>query len=225
MTPATWLLDLSGQVPPTVSLYGIDIESRFFPSSPAPNIRLSTDSVTKLPADWSSTVTLVHQRSLAVALPLPEFPVALKEIYRVLAPEGWFNSLETLLDVSQWSWTPGPATTKLFKLAGAVFQTRGLAPDLPLRLPALLEEAWFVNIHTERRTFNLHGPDGALWMDNGLRALQPLKKPVLAAGGLGFVKSEEEYDALMDAAKNELLGSPQVSDIFLVYTQKPLPPS
>jgi len=215
----SWLLDLMGQVSSAVSLYGIDIEPRLFPSDPAPNIHLSTDSITKLPASWSSTFTLVHQRYLFLALTLPEWQAALKEMHRVLVPGGWINLTEALLDVLQFSWTPGPGLTKLFTHVCAVCRARGVIPDLPDRLPALVEEAGFVNIKTEKRGLTTYGEDGAALRDNSYRAMIALKKPLLDAGQL---ESEEEYDNLVNTATKEWAEIPEaVIETCMVYAQKP----
>jgi hypothetical protein len=226
MTPAAWLLDLSGQVPPSVSLYGTDISSRLFPLDPAPNIHLSTDSVTKLPISWSSTFTLVHQRLLVLGLTLSEWKAALKEIYQILVPGGWINLFEILLDASQWRWKTGPATTKLFELVCAVCFSKGLVPDIPSHLPALLEEAGFVNIRTEERPASMYGEDGAGMRDNVHKVLMGMKKPVMDAGGMGFVNSREEYEDLTNATITEWSETPAaVTHPFMVYAQKPPPDS
>jgi len=219
---ASWLLDLAEQVPPTVSFYGIDIGSRLFPSNPASNIHLSVNSVTKLPASWSSTFTLVHQRFLVLGLTLPDWQAAFKELYRILVPGGWINLLEPQLDVSRFSWTSGPATATIFTLACAVMLARGFVPDLPYSLPALLKEAGFVNIHTEERGTSLYGEDGTGMRENCHKGLLGLKTPVLDAGGMGSVKNEEEYHSLANAARKEWSETPEaVIQIFMVYAQKP----
>jgi hypothetical protein len=220
--PVSWLLDLAEQVPPTVLLYGIDIGSRLFPSDPASNIHLSVNSVTNLLASWSSTFTLVHQRFLIMGLTLPDWQAAFNELYRILVPGGWINLLEPQLDVSQFSWNPGPATTKMFMLMRAVMLANGFVPDLPRSLPALLKEAGFVNIHTEERGTSLYGEGGAGMRDNCHRGLLALKTPVLDAGGMGFVKSEEEFHSLSNATRKEWSETPEaVVQIFTFYAQKP----
>jgi hypothetical protein len=101
---ASWLLDLAGQVSPEVFLRGIDIESRIFLSNPASNIHLSTDSVTKLPASWSSTFILVHQRHLILGLTFNDWQAAFKEMYRIIVPGGWVNLFEIMdLQMDAWS--------------------------------------------------------------------------------------------------------------------------
>jgi hypothetical protein len=140
-------------------------------------------------------------------------------MYRVLVPGGWVNLTETLMDVLEFRWTPGPATTKLFMLARNVFLARGIIPDIPRRLPTLLEEAGFVNIHAEEHGLTLYGQDGADMRDNTHRGLLGMKTPLLKTGEL---KSEEEYDSLVSAASKEWSEIPEaVAEVTAVYAQKP----
>jgi hypothetical protein len=147
----------------------------------------------------------------------------LKEIYQVLVPGGRINLLEILLDASQWRWKTGPAaTTKLFKLVQGFFLGKGLVPDIPSLLLALLEEAGFVNIRTEERAASMYGEDGAETRDIFHKVLVGMKKPVMDTGEMGFVKSEEEYDALTNVVIKEYLETPAAaSHMFMVYAQKP----
>jgi hypothetical protein len=198
---ASWLLDLAGQpeVSPEVFLHGIDIESRIFPSNPAPNIHLSTDSITKLPASWSSTFTLVHQRLLVLGLTRQDWRAAFKEMYRIIIPGGWVNLLEALMDLTQFKWAPGPAMLQLFTAVRALLLTKGIILDLPLHLPALLEEAGFINIHVEERGVTIYGQEGADMRENTCRGMMGMKAHILNMGGLEFVKSAEEYENLVNA--------------------------
>ncbi|KIM71389.1 hypothetical protein PILCRDRAFT_82832 [Piloderma croceum F 1598] len=219
---ASWLLDLARRVSPEVFLHGIDIESRIFPSNHAPNIHLSTDSITKLPASWSSTFTLVHQRHLILGLTFQDWQAAFKEMYRIIIPGGWVNLLEGLMDVAQYKWTAGPATLRLFTVVCALILARGMIPDLPLHLPALLEEAGFINIHVEERGVTVYGQEGADMRENTYRAMMTMKALVMNTGGLGFVKSAEEYENLVNAASKEWSETPEAAfQFFVVYAQKP----
>jgi hypothetical protein len=155
-------------------------------------------------------------------LTLPSWRAAFKELYRILVPGGWINLIEPLMDVGQFSWTPGPATTQFFMLVRAVMLANGIIPDLPHRLPALLQEAGFINIHTKECEVSLYGHDGAEMRDNIRTGMLGLRAPVLDAGGMGFVKNEEEYNGWLTATMEELSETPEsVSQNFMVYAQKP----
>jgi hypothetical protein len=216
------LLDLVGQVSPEIILHGIDITSRLFPSNPVPNMHLSTNSITNLPASWSSTFILVHQRLLILGLTLQDWRVAFKEMYRIIVPGGWVNLVEALLDLTQFKWTPGPATVQLFTVVRALLLTKGMVPDLPLRLPALLEEAGFVNIHVEERELTFYGQEGVDMRENIHGVMMGMKPHALNTEGLGFVKSAEEYENLVNSASKEWSETPEAAHQYsVVYAQKP----
>jgi hypothetical protein len=218
---ASWLLDLEEQVSPEIFLHGIDIDSRLFPSNPAPNMHLSTNSITKLPPSWSSTFTLVHQRLLVLGLTRQDWQAALKEIHRVIVPGGWVNLLEVQMDMAQFKWTPGPAMIQLFTVVCALLLAKGMMPDIPLHLPALLEEAGFIDIHVEKRGLSLYGQEGADMRENSRRVMLGMKTHVLDVEGL--VKSAEEYENMVNVAAKEWSEMPEAAFEFsAIYAQKPL---
>ena len=64
-------------------------------------------------------------------------------------------------------------------------------------LPEMLANSRFVNIHVERRVIPLGkwaGNYGEDWRDNFVSTWKAMKTPVMMAGGLGIVRSEEELD-------------------------------
>jgi len=213
------LLDLEGQVSPEIILHGIDINSRIFPSKPAPNIHLSTGSITKLPESWSSTFTLVHQRLLVLGLTFEDWREAFKEMYRIIVPGGWVDLLDTTHDLALFKWTPGLAMIQLLTVVRALLLAKGMVPDLPLHLPALLEEAGFVDIHVEERAMTLYGQEGADMRENICEVMLGMKTHVLA---MGILKSAEEYENLVNAASKEWSEMPEATWCFYaVYAQKP----
>ncbi len=61
-------MELSSQIPPSVSLHGIDIQTDLVPLVTPSNVSFSINSVTKLPLEWTARFDLVHQRLLTAAL-------------------------------------------------------------------------------------------------------------------------------------------------------------
>src|ERR1700761_2344905 len=121
-----WVLDLATSVDSSTQMIGVDIETRLFPASPPKNIQFRVESVTNLPAEWSNTFSLVHQRLLVVALQVPQWPTALSEIYRVLRPGGWVQIAESTPwhdDIEYPAW---PCLAKLAALYRAVARSRNL---------------------------------------------------------------------------------------------------
>ncbi|KAF7295425.1 S-adenosyl-L-methionine-dependent methyltransferase [Mycena indigotica] len=223
--PGLWVLDLASSVSPAIQMTGIDIESRLFPPFPPPNLTFQIQSVLSLPADWSNTFTLIHQRLLLLALEIPQWPVALSEMHRVLRPGGWVQLAES----TPWhvGTYPGrPAMEKLTALYRAASEARNLYVDCAYDMPKLLKDAGFVDIASESRMQQMGswaGEDGEAMRKNHVAVLAGIKTPVLNAGGYGIVSSESEYDQLVEDLHREWEEVPGTDKEFIVFwARKPL---
>ncbi|KAJ7499570.1 hypothetical protein FB451DRAFT_1334898 [Mycena latifolia] len=184
-----------------------------------PNIELRVKSVTNLPAEWSDTFSLVHQRLLIYALQIPHWTVALREIYRVLRPGGWVQLGECVGRASKGS-----------AILRSLTNSRNMDMDCTQNIPKLLEDNGFGDIHCEikmRKVGKWAGDLGVANRINHLGLLQGLKTPILKAGGLGYVASEEEYDRLVDGVEREWDETPTPEipgvqkEFFIFWARKP----
>ena len=212
------MLDAAQDIPATVEMHGFDIESRLFPRAYPRNMSFSRSSVTSLPQEWSDTFSLVHQRLLVAALQKPDWERAIGEMHRVLAPNGWIQ----LGEVGRWQ--AGPITSRHQSLVQALFSAKGLVLDCASYIPLMLAQTGFVNIHVEERSIPLgawagsHGANGAA---NFIGVFRAMKTPILKSGGLGFVRSEEEFDQLLDKVEREWDESPGAEiKFYIFYAQK-----
>ncbi|KAJ6579501.1 hypothetical protein DFH09DRAFT_1275858 [Mycena vulgaris] len=208
---------------------GIDIESRLFPTSPPKNIELRIESVVNLPSEWTNTFALVHQRLLMIALQTPQWPVALREIYRVLRPGGWVQLGEST------AWIEGeypnkPCMEKLVAMYRCLTKSRNLYADCAEAIPSMLEAAGFVDIRRESQMAQAGKWAGELGVANRVHhagVFRVIKTPVLKAGGYGHVTSEEEYDSLLEGAEREWDETPTAQnpgsqrEFFIVWARKP----
>ncbi|KDR74312.1 hypothetical protein GALMADRAFT_71069 [Galerina marginata CBS 339.88] len=195
-----WMLEAADEIPAHVELHGFDIESRLFPRSHPPNMSFSKRSVTSLPREWTEMFSFVHQRLLVAALQKPDWERAISEMHRVLAVDGWLQ----LGEVGPWK--AGPITAKHQSLVQNLFLAKGLVLDCAAYIPAMLAQAGFANIRIEERSIPLgkwagdHGVNGAA---NFIGVFRAMKTPILKAGGLGLVRSEQEFDRLLDQVERE----------------------
>ncbi|KAF7328483.1 S-adenosyl-L-methionine-dependent methyltransferase [Mycena venus] len=222
--PGLWLLDVAQSVDPGVHMVGVDIESRLFPVPPPKNTEFQVQSVTSLPSHWTDTFTLVHQRLLMFALQIPEWPQALREIYRVLRPGGWVQLAESF-PAFEGEYPEKPCTMKLFSLYRCLTRDRNLFIDCALHIPEMLKEAGFVDIHAEERPLLMGKWAGKEGVENAVTVMgvfRGIKTPVLNAGGYGMVSTESEYDTLLEGMQKEWDETPGTKKEFVIcWGRKP----
>lgn len=209
------MLEAKEEIAAHVDMHGFDIESRLFPRTYPHNMSFSKLSVTSLPREWDETFSFVHQRLLVAALQKPDWERAIGEMHRVLAVDGWVQ----LGEVGPWK--AGPITAKHQGLVQALFHAKGLILDCAAYIPAMLAQAGFANIRIEERSIPLgkwagaHGVDGAA---NFIGVFRAMKTPILKAGGLGLVRSEQELDRLLDQVEREWDQTPGAEIKFYIFS-------
>ena len=214
------MLEFATQIPDTVEIQGIDIASRLFPHTYPPNIELSIESITSLPADWSCTFAYVHQRLLLAALTIDMWKSALAEIFRVLKPGGWVELVETTSRIPH----VGPCSIKLNSMKFALYAHRNLLVDHKKQLRGLLLGAGFVGIECIDHPVPVGesaGESGREARTNFTNVVSAMKTPMLNAGGFGIVATEEEFDQNVMKMREEWKRSEGVVEVFTFCAQKP----
>jgi len=215
-----WSIEFVQKVSDKVLVKGIDIESGMFPAKLPSNIELSVGSMLDLPAEWTNKFALVNQRLLMAALSGAQWEVALKEVFRVTAPGGWAQFGEV------GNWRAGPISEGHHDMMEIMYAKRGLLLHIMDLLPGMLEKAGFKDIRTEKRVLPLgswEGPEGARVCRNFINVYRAMKSVLLNYGGLGYVKSESEFEDWLDRVEkewNETKGSEL--EFYVFYAQKPV---
>lgn len=191
-------------MPVSMRVDGVDLSANLFPRLHASNVHFSVASVTRLREDWTGQFDFVHQRLLFGALLSSEWLGAVSEIYRVLKPGGAVQFVE--LDPSSPKGAGLVATEKSEVVQSRLIRHYGLRQDCVFLLLALLREAGFVEI----RVHNNIIPMGRKWGklgEMGARAFLGAKRnttgAIMAAGGLGVVRTAEEWMKLVDEVARE----------------------
>ncbi|EJT99807.1 S-adenosyl-L-methionine-dependent methyltransferase [Dacryopinax primogenitus] len=86
-----WALELHSTLNPQTYVFitGIDINSRFFPASPSPNVNFVVHSIMVLPPAWTERFRFIHQRFLSAALSFADWRIVFDQMHRALLPKGW----------------------------------------------------------------------------------------------------------------------------------------
>ncbi|EFY85513.1 methyltransferase family protein [Metarhizium acridum CQMa 102] len=227
----TWLRDLPRLYPSTKwSLHGIDIASALFPRD-AGELDLREVDIRGPPPpslQWQGGFDLIHQRLLVWGLPGAEWPKVLKNHYSLLKPGGYIELVE-----AQWidrdhsfdaSKFPNLAKiTKVQQWSGSNF---GMDMYIAYRLEELLQQAGFkvvsktqysLGYGAKAREEKWREKSADMWIDTFRGFGQ--KWPV---GGIpGAAETVEEFHALLDDLRGELLEYGVAPKINFVVGQKP----
>ncbi|KAF9070933.1 hypothetical protein BDP27DRAFT_1362173 [Rhodocollybia butyracea] len=216
-----WLLDVAHQVNPNISLTGIDISQRLFPTQYPQNVTFAVHSVTNLPESWSNRFKVANQRLLSGALTHEQWGMALSELYRILKPGGWIQLLESSpLEVKTSS---GPMK-RLTDAVAALFVNKGLVLDIVETLDQRLKDAGFGNIKKQSVALPRLDSQDLDSEFEGLKRLvtagvQALKPALLATG---MFESEDEIGALSNGVDQEWnTPSRFLWSWTVIYAQKP----
>lgn len=214
-----WLLELASQLSQSVILHGTDLDGNRFPKDRPSNLSFSTGSILSLPPSWTGKFDFVHQRLLMCGLKREEWPKAVNEMHRVLAPGGWAQLGE------YGPWGLGPAMDAYMRIYSLLYKHNGIVLRAYAELEDWMREAGFTNIQVIRNTYPLGSWAGELGKDgaeNLWTHFRALKEQVLRTGGFGLVRDEKELDGLINAVRKEWDESNgSVAEFVYVIGQKP----
>ncbi|KAH7869840.1 S-adenosyl-L-methionine-dependent methyltransferase [Lentinula edodes] len=204
----------------------IDISRDQFPTQVPSSVHFSLRSILDVPLEWSDQFTFVHQRLLVAALPRPLWHKALHQIYRVLKPGGWLELVESHAKIRKF--VVGPNSKNLALISDRMFESKDFVGDTEVYLPPVMREMGFVDVRCEGRDVPISNSRSVV-DDDGLDRVQiwydlwkGFKGSILAGGGYGIVSSEEEYESLLLACKDEWNNSTEAyTTYWTIFAKKP----
>lgn len=208
---------------PDSVLRGIDISNSQFPDEKPANVTFSVGSVLAMPEEWEKKFHIVHQRLLIGALKVPEWPIAIRELYRVLQPGGWIQLCE--IEYRSAPLGHDSANAQHERAYSKFASARGIDLSIGRKLSDLLRNAGFINVSVRianvpmGKKWGPIGVDGSRNMSGVFRAM---KTPIVSGGGFGAVTSEEEYDKLVNDIVKEWDEIEGYTTAFIIaYAQRP----
>ncbi|KAK7469017.1 hypothetical protein VKT23_003511 [Stygiomarasmius scandens] len=221
----SWILDLAQVVSPSVSIYGVDISMTYFPSihsSKNQNITLSEHSCTSLPEDWANKFDLVNQTLLAASLTGDDWIADIRELYRVTKPGGHVQLYEPTC--ASWDCPLESANSRMRALFTALYQKHSLIHDVGEKISRILAETGFVDVCERMSTYpvnavkNESGKQGA---DLTIRWLRQLQPSIMRHSGFGIVKSDEDFNNLLEEMQREWNSSVPYKSFVMLWARKP----
>ncbi|KAG0702268.1 hypothetical protein DFH29DRAFT_830611 [Suillus ampliporus] len=216
---ASWLLDCYN-ANKDVTFRGIDLKTSIFPElddEQKQQIHLDAGNVLQLPSNWTGKFQLLNQRLLIAALSQENWNTALREIYRVLAPGGWVQLVESGHCVS------GEATRKHYAMLQDLFAKRGLLFNCIDHIPNILKDTGFDNITAQRHEIRVGGAGDedrmtAKARESFVGVYKGMQTPVVTMG----IRTEGEFKELVEDLEREWESHAQSKIIFYVFiAQKP----
>ncbi|KAI8332075.1 S-adenosyl-L-methionine-dependent methyltransferase [Chlamydoabsidia padenii] len=214
--PGTWIMDVATEYP-HCQLTGVDL-SDTFPTSVRPsNVHFDVGNVLdRLPYE-DNTFDFIHVRLFIAALRVNEWPIALKELYRILKPGGLIQSVEC----GQLS-RGRKFTDDLSKRVVAFMQSRCQDPFVNSNITSYLKESGFEVVDRTVKDINLGQSDSVsrefLW---DMITLYKSLKPFMAAQL--DLKTDAEYDEFLKRLAIECQSEPpSMWDMTLTLARKPL---
>ncbi|KZV80655.1 S-adenosyl-L-methionine-dependent methyltransferase [Exidia glandulosa HHB12029] len=219
-----WLVECAAKLAAQgveISCTGVDVSPHLFPPSPEPNITFLQHSVLALPSEFTSRFTLINQRLLLGALRLTEWPLALREHFRVLRPGGWIQLCEIR---SKGIQDIGPRSKRMAEWNAAMLENRGMDPDAGLHLKMWAEEAGFVNVQTMEKGMPLG--KGEPYAQTLEETFVGMKVHSSGENAFNVGVSEEEYDHWLKDMCDEWseVDSGASVPFSWIWAQKPLKP-
>ncbi|KAH8693159.1 hypothetical protein BGW36DRAFT_464342 [Talaromyces proteolyticus] len=215
-----WASDLAGRVPAGVKIEAYDISDRLFPQNTA-NVTFETGNVLDLPSRLQSRVTLAHQRLLIYALRHNEWSNAIRSIKNTLIPGEGVVQLTEVLTPSD---NPGDAQEKFHSMLCSLGQKRQLLLNCGEQLPTILDQAGLVDISKKAvkvRLGSAGGIEGLKAAACRIGAFQGMRDSVLLDGGYGVVKSQEEFDKLLDNVMAEWETNECYAIYYIITARRP----
>ncbi|KAG8770119.1 hypothetical protein FRC12_004507 [Ceratobasidium sp. 428] len=217
----SWITALVKEIP-GINVQGIDIEDNLFPRGLPGNVKLNRMSVLDIPLSWTNRFDLVHQRGFVLGLRREEWPVALAQLYRVTKPGGYIQLLDGNLSRAR---NVGPANKVQNAMLSELCRRRGLVLNVTDHLADMVRAAGFTSVKEDARNIVMSSRNGQIGLDawtNQYLAFKGLKTPMLNAGGLNYVRSEGEFDQMIEDMGREWEEKGGECGYVVVCARKPL---
>ncbi|KAG0344100.1 hypothetical protein BG004_004748 [Podila humilis] len=223
-----WAMEMAKEYP-NAAVYGVDINPNLFPSAqmPVPSNCLFTQSnILSRMSFPDHYFDYVYQRFLYLGLTVDDWPLALKELRRVMKPGGWIELFEPCMRVHR----AGPQTREVMRWVSRLLQEeRGLDFDFAgekMQRLCASEEIGFENVRLERLSIPVGpwgGRVGEAMAENMVLMFQNLKSVLLEIGlQPPDHAAQKPYEAMVQSWIRECEQNKSYIDYYILVAQRPL---
>ncbi|KAG0320089.1 hypothetical protein BGZ97_000782 [Linnemannia gamsii] len=223
-----WTMEMAKEFP-NATVYGIDINPELFPSvhqAVPSNCLFSPSNLLTRLSFPNQYFDFVYQRFLYLGLTVEDWPVALKELRRVMKPGGWIELFEPCMRVHR----AGTRTREVMRWCSRLLQEeRGLDFDFAgekMKRLCESEEIGFQNVKLERLSIPVGawgGRVGQAMAENMVLIFQNLQSALIPPEMTPSLDgaSMKAYDLMVQSWIRECEENKSYIDYFILVGQKP----
>ncbi|OAQ30566.1 S-adenosyl-L-methionine-dependent methyltransferase [Linnemannia elongata AG-77] len=223
-----WTMEMAKEFP-NATVYGIDINPELFPSvhqAVPSNCLFSPSNLLTRLSFPDQYFDFVYQRFLYLGLTVEDWPVALKELRRVMKPGGWIELFEPCMRVHR----AGTRTREVMRWCSRLLQEeRGLDFDFAgEKMKRLCEspEIGFHNVKLERLSIPVGawgGRVGQAMAENMVLIFQTLQSALVPAEMTPSLdgSSMKAFDLMVQSWIRECEENKSYIDYYILVGQKP----
>ncbi|KAF9907872.1 hypothetical protein EC991_010471 [Linnemannia zychae] len=223
-----WTMEMAKEFP-NATVYGIDINPELFPSvhqAVPSNCLFSPSNLLTRLSFPNQYFDFVYQRFLYLGLTVEDWPVALKELRRVMKPGGWIELFEPCMRVHR----AGARTREVMRWCSRLLQEeRGLDFDFAgEKMKRLCEssEIGFQNVKLERLSIPVGswgGRVGQAMAENMVLIFQNLQSALIPADMTPSLdgNSIKAFDLMVQSWIRECEDNKSYIDYYILVGQKP----
>ncbi|KAG0057010.1 hypothetical protein BGZ83_002248 [Gryganskiella cystojenkinii] len=214
---ATWTMDMATELG-TVNFVGVDI-SPIYPTLIHPrNCAFYNENILNGISQPDNSFDTAYMRNVAPGFTFDQWQVALKEVFRLLKPGGWLESVESDVMIQD----AGPYTEMCFEYLRFSMACRNVDPATVVRnLNQLFISVGFVDVVVKEYQIpfgDYGGQLGKLWRQNMFSVLETVKPLLAKVKGVDVSQVGEMYRE----SYKETLTCRAHQTIYVTYGRKPV---
>ncbi|KAF9433757.1 hypothetical protein BGZ76_009022 [Entomortierella beljakovae] len=216
--PATWTMDMATEHT-SIDFVGVDISS-IFPQAIHPrNCSFYKEDILQGISQPDKSFDVVYQRNVTSGFTFEHWQRSIQEAYRLVKPGGWFESVESDVEVQE----AGPFTSLCFDYLKLSMASRGVDTSVVRSLAKIMTAVGFTEVQVKEFYVPLGewgDKKGMLWKQNLVSILETVT-PLLAKSSAGRLNETQMAEVVQNMA-NETHMYRAYQTIYVTIGRKPV---